>query len=351
MTVDAATDVWSLGLIAFELLTGERVFGPQTTADEIRAAISGRTPMPWEDPERAPALLRKLRILRRTVMQCLSRDAAARPSAAEVLGAWNGLFESATASASAATRTPGLPDVPAAAAPAEEEASGPRSLRSLLTLRRGGGGSGRSHGSGSGRSATAIEAAPDISQSWRSLKRLWSTRPKGDTATDNSVDDAPKRVPPADMLVSVPEKAPVRAAGEVQHCGSRPLSVHGASTTDLSRSVDRMSLLARVETADRGSLSDAEPPPRLAPGDIVALLDAGARSSAAACPDLTTSGASTLASAPQAVASAPAGAVRHKPAVADTLSSPPLEVQPGGPPAGAVAAAVGQVPDKCGVIV
>lgn len=90
---DAAVDVWALGIVAFELLTRSRVFAPfEAPAGAIMDALAGRRELPWEGPQRGE-LLRELRGLRRSVLACLDRDAARRPSSAAVLGSWHGLFE------------------------------------------------------------------------------------------------------------------------------------------------------------------------------------------------------------------------------------------------------------------
>ena len=72
--VDAAVDIWAIGVIAFELLTGERVFPvrageSQEACDErVKAGIAGRLPLPWEpNSEGKDERLLKMRGLKRTV--------------------------------------------------------------------------------------------------------------------------------------------------------------------------------------------------------------------------------------------------------------------------------------------
>ena len=82
--------------LAFELFTKTRVFVPfDTGAGEVVDQLMGVKPLPWEGPRREE-LVAKLQILKRTVLACLSRDAAKRPSAAALLGRWNSLFEEET---------------------------------------------------------------------------------------------------------------------------------------------------------------------------------------------------------------------------------------------------------------
>ena len=45
VTVREAEDVWAVGLIGFELLTGERVFAEGASEQEIRAALCWRVAM------------------------------------------------------------------------------------------------------------------------------------------------------------------------------------------------------------------------------------------------------------------------------------------------------------------
>ena len=91
--VDPAMDIWALGVMAYELLTDEPVFHRLCKQPEMIDRIVGRRPLPWEDEETRDAGLRKLRMLKRTITKCLSRDAAQRPSAAELLDNWENMFD------------------------------------------------------------------------------------------------------------------------------------------------------------------------------------------------------------------------------------------------------------------
>ena len=97
--VDAAVDIWAVGVIAFELLTGKRAFpncgmSLAESNQDARDAISGREPLPWERSDDATmGQLEKLRVLRQTVLQCLEREPAMRPTAASLVSSWDHTFD------------------------------------------------------------------------------------------------------------------------------------------------------------------------------------------------------------------------------------------------------------------
>ena len=97
--VHPAVDIWSIGVIAFELLTGERAFSILNmdaieSEQAAQEAIAGRVPLPWEGTsEETQQRLEKLRGMRRTVLRCLERDPAERPTAAALLSAWDHTFD------------------------------------------------------------------------------------------------------------------------------------------------------------------------------------------------------------------------------------------------------------------
>jgi serine/threonine protein kinase len=92
-SVSPAADVWALGVIAFEMLTGEPLFGAHTSRGAVLSAIAGRTALPWEGPRRAK-LLGSLGVFQQHVMECLHREPAKRPTIAMVAHAWEHLFAS-----------------------------------------------------------------------------------------------------------------------------------------------------------------------------------------------------------------------------------------------------------------
>jgi serine/threonine protein kinase len=93
---DPAADMWAVGAIAFELLTRTRAFSSRATMATVRDQIAGRAPLTWEDPAQRGSKLRQLRILKRIVLACLSRDPRQRPSANKLLNSWKRLFDAMT---------------------------------------------------------------------------------------------------------------------------------------------------------------------------------------------------------------------------------------------------------------
>lgn len=64
---------------------------------QVRDRITGRAPLPWEEPEAQASGHRQLRILKHTVLACLHRDPKARPTAAKLLRSWNRIFDTYSA--------------------------------------------------------------------------------------------------------------------------------------------------------------------------------------------------------------------------------------------------------------
>ena len=95
----AAVDVWALGVMAFELLTDAPAFPRESsTFETVCAQLAGEAALPWE---RAPGVFAPpptLRMLSDSVCACLRRDAARRPTAAELLDMWSRLFDRPPAS-------------------------------------------------------------------------------------------------------------------------------------------------------------------------------------------------------------------------------------------------------------
>ena len=92
--------MWALGVIAFELLTGTMLFAHGESRGAAIDKLAGRATLPWEAAGKE-AKLAKLRRLKGTVLACLDRDPAKRPTARALVNSWNRFFD--------ATQTHGAP--------------------------------------------------------------------------------------------------------------------------------------------------------------------------------------------------------------------------------------------------
>eukprot|EP01025_Chloroclados_australasicus_P037702 TRINITY_DN3852_c0_g1_i1.p1 TRINITY_DN3852_c0_g1~~TRINITY_DN3852_c0_g1_i1.p1 ORF type:complete len:209 (-),score=21.26 TRINITY_DN3852_c0_g1_i1:251-877(-) len=93
MVVKKSQDIWSLGVVVWELLMKKRLFPPDASPQSIKSQLLGATPLPWENKGANAANLRRLTFLRRHVLACLSRDPKARPTANALLDVLTHLFE------------------------------------------------------------------------------------------------------------------------------------------------------------------------------------------------------------------------------------------------------------------
>lgn len=59
----------------------------------IMDCLMGRQPLPWEDPDTKEEKLAMLRMLRKSLTKCLSRNPSERPTAGDLLDSWNKLFD------------------------------------------------------------------------------------------------------------------------------------------------------------------------------------------------------------------------------------------------------------------
>jgi serine/threonine protein kinase len=86
--VEPAQDVWALGMVAYELLTRSRAFPSGMNQSEICDQITGRTQLPWETEASKRKRLLQLKQLKPSVIACLSRNPADRPTVAELHSSW-----------------------------------------------------------------------------------------------------------------------------------------------------------------------------------------------------------------------------------------------------------------------
>ena len=77
-----------------QLLTDKPVFARHQSPEEVISKLVGRSQLPWEDDNVKDEGFRKLRMLKRSVLKCLSRDPQERPTASELLASWERLFDS-----------------------------------------------------------------------------------------------------------------------------------------------------------------------------------------------------------------------------------------------------------------
>jgi eukaryotic-like serine/threonine-protein kinase len=111
-TSSPASDVYSLGLVMYELLTGQRPFSGDSPAAVAVARLSGGVPSPMRvRPETPPAL-------DAIVRWCLAVDPAARPTAADLSQALARFVADPTGTSVLATASLAAAAVPAAASAA-----------------------------------------------------------------------------------------------------------------------------------------------------------------------------------------------------------------------------------------
>ena len=90
VTAHPSQDVWAIGVLAFEMMSGEPLFPLGSTSEQVQQILLDKLPFPHEDN---PNVWRKVGKLKELVQRMLSRDASQRPSAAEVSARVDALAE------------------------------------------------------------------------------------------------------------------------------------------------------------------------------------------------------------------------------------------------------------------
>lgn len=93
MQVHPSADVWSLGVMAWELFTGQKFYGPAPDLQFVMRMLSGEQPLPSE--MELPADTKKRlgnSMFRATFLSMLHRDPQLRPSMRQLLSSWESFF-------------------------------------------------------------------------------------------------------------------------------------------------------------------------------------------------------------------------------------------------------------------
>ena len=96
--------MWSVGVIAYELLTGASAFPHGSLKDTVIDALLGKSPLPWETA--TSEQLRRLMRLKRPILQCLCRDAGKRPSIEQLMASIQSIFQGSATTSVALTQPP-----------------------------------------------------------------------------------------------------------------------------------------------------------------------------------------------------------------------------------------------------
>eukprot|EP00892_Ulva_mutabilis_P002162 jgi/Ulvmu1/11947/UM082_0026.1 len=99
IAADPAHDAWGLGMVAFELLTGEPALSvdPADTA-LVKEQLAGTAPLPWEAGRITAEARRRLGVFRKPVLALLQRDPAQRASVQHLCDACYAIVSSHTTS-------------------------------------------------------------------------------------------------------------------------------------------------------------------------------------------------------------------------------------------------------------
>jgi serine/threonine-protein kinase len=246
--VNLQTDIWSLGVVLFELLTGTPPFIGDTLP-EICVRIATEPPPPLRTV-RADVPVR----LEAVVSRCLERDRAMRFASAgelaaalvEFAPAWRGPVPPLADPGYSARREPTPPP----------SASAPRSAKTPF------GGSGRSAVPSDRRRLTAIGAGAVFLMAVVIGMVVWLGGHRKPVLSNGTVVASPVAPPPASAsTTAVPPPAPAAT-------GLAPLpSDPGTAAPETNRSTPSRAAPAQAQAARRSSATAAPPPrPSAAPG-------------------------------------------------------------------------------------
>jgi serine/threonine protein kinase len=86
LAIHASQDIWSLGVIAYTVLTQKEVFGETDSLDWISQFAHGKLSYPWEEGPKQAAVWKDCPA-KGVFEHCLSRDPTKRPTSATLVRA------------------------------------------------------------------------------------------------------------------------------------------------------------------------------------------------------------------------------------------------------------------------
>lgn len=254
-------DLRLLGVVGLSVLQGHVEFSVQrcvwngAVVVQVFSAIAGRTPLPWEPGSAGDVeeRLKPLRGLKRTILKCLSRDPAQRPSAAALIASWDHSFDDMQTKGCTDEKDP-LNEHPL------HHASGPGAAAAAMAARTRMESAARSSVAGAGTSAAAAAAGDSAMRGashWRPHTAAASGSPAEDLSRMGSMlQSGPSSMQPTTSKAAsgaTPSHAPLWSGPSAQS----PMSAHGAGVA--SRGAESMSSRAgsRAGTPAHAALSTA----------------------------------------------------------------------------------------------